>query len=188
MKTKPCSICSGPSQRRVDVDAGLAHGHPVRDIATRAGVSQSTISRHKANCQPSRSGELIPAQPEEVDSLRKRLRTLERLTDSVLHQAASERDSKLLLDAVKRATSLLEVRARLQGELEDKLRAVDLDLRTEAAWNELVRAAVRATAGCSTCRARLADELRPGKGKRRQRRTAPLFRAGSAGPKPEPEP
>lgn len=180
--SQKCSICAGPSQRRAEINSAVSNGQLLKDVAARHGVSQSTISRHRARCRPqeSRSGEIIPPQPEEVDGLRKRLRTLERLTDSVLLEASQARDSELLLKAVKRASDLLEIRAKLQAELEDKLRAADVDLRTEDAWRELVRVAVASTKDCADCRAKLAAALTPGKAKSSRPRRAPAVRARSA--------
>ncbi|MEV4688918.1 hypothetical protein [Microbacterium sp. LWH3-1.2] len=119
--------------RREDIERDIAQGVPIRDIATRYGVSASAVARHKLN----RHAALVTAIAEDgpaPDDVMGRLRDL----------ADSTRQARLLADA----TASPAVRARVASSelavldrLVDRLGLTDLTaVEMAQATGALVRA------------------------------------------------
>ena len=127
-----CKICR--HEKRQEIDQALLEGTPFRDIAGRFGTSKSALLRHKQTDIP---GTLVKAkQAEEIqdaDSLFERLRSLSNEARGILEEARASKDHAIALNAIGRAEKLLELEAKLLGELNNSTKvAVGINVNLPA--------------------------------------------------------
>ena len=112
-----CTICR--HEKRQEIDRALLDGGSFRNIAVRFGTSTSALVRHKKADIPAT---LVKAkQVEEVQdasTLFDRLRSLSNEAREILEEARASNNHSLALSAVGRAGKLLELEAKLLGELD----------------------------------------------------------------------
>jgi len=139
--TQRCKACSHPE--RAAIDAALVTGTgTVRDIAGQHGLSPSSLDRHRqahipaALAQATQAAEVVQA-----DDLLGQVRSL--LADARRIQQAAEaaRDLKTALAGVREQARVLELLAKLLGELESSTTVNVLNVTASPEW-ALIRSAL----------------------------------------------
>lgn len=114
--TARCRICA--HEQRASIDTALVKGDSTRLVATRHGVSQSAIARHSAHAAT------VTQVRAEVEAKRQRsvLERVRELSAEVGKQfdAASAVESLTAAEASRELGRLLELEAKLTGELAPK--------------------------------------------------------------------
>jgi hypothetical protein len=130
--SRTCTICKHPS--REEINAALLGIDSLRKIAARWSVSKTALLRHKAAHLPPAIVKAA-AVKEEISGgkLLDRLKTLNRETASILHEArtADIKDNQLALKAIARAERQLLLEGQLLAELNEDPAAIDLTLTPE---------------------------------------------------------
>ena len=112
-----CTICR--HEKRQEIDQALLDGGSLRNIAQQYATSPWALHRHRKTDIPAT---LVKAkQVEEVQdasTLFDRLRSLSNEAMEILKEARTSNNHALALSAVGRAEKLLELEAKLLGELD----------------------------------------------------------------------
>ena len=140
MKAGVCSLCNHP--QRGEIDAAHVSGVSVRDIAKRFGVSKTTVQKHTAHHLPA-AARKVAEEMRQIDAGESILDQVERLkAEAKRLQARAEKknDVRAALMAIDRLTRLVELQARLFGELKDReisITNVQLDPATATRMAEM---------------------------------------------------
>lgn len=112
-----CSICV--HRRRDEIDSALLTGEPLRDIAGRVPVAKSALHRHKGHLPATLVKARQAQEMARADGLAAELGTL--ASEARRLQAAAEAagDLRTAIAALRELTRLIELRARVAGELKD---------------------------------------------------------------------
>ena len=131
-----CSVCA--LEARSQVDESLVAGDPYRDIAKRHDVSISALSRH-------RRGHLSPAlaavQAAKVTAggmtTAERVEGLYGRAEKILESVETSGQASLALASIRELRSLVELLARLSGELDERPQVNVINLQSSPDWVEL---------------------------------------------------
>lgn len=113
-----CTICT--HHQREEIDRALASGQPFRTIAVRYGVSATSLKRHRAHIQDAIQQAYAARAVEVGVSVLDRIRELNREARSLLEEARSRGRYAAAVQAIGAATRLLELEAKLLGELDER--------------------------------------------------------------------
>ncbi len=151
-----CTICTHP--QREEIDRALASGQPFRTIAVRYGVSATSLKRHRAHVQDAIQ-QAIEAKVVSVGaSVLDRIRELNREARSLLEEARSKGRYAAAVQAIGAATRLLELEAKLLGELDERP-SVQVALVASPEWARLRAVVLEALAPYPEARAALVERL-----------------------------
>ena len=129
---RTCTICA--HTRRAELDAALVAGEPYRGIAQRFAASSDAVLRHKAHVPQSLAKAHEAAAVSQADDLLGKIQWLEGEAKAILVEARSERgDPDRALRAIDRLAKLIELMARLRGEIQDQT-TVNIALVTSPEW------------------------------------------------------
>ncbi len=126
-----CTVCS--HQVRRQIDEALLEGHPLRDIAERFSLSVGSVFRHKSHVSETLKKSRAAAELFRADNLVGQLKQLVDDARRVQKKAEAADDYRTALAGVRELTRLVELAARLSGELresETKILNVTLDSET----------------------------------------------------------
>jgi hypothetical protein len=116
---RPCSICTHP--QRDDIDTDIVRGQPFRRIATQRGVTEQSVRRHGAAHLPKSLARAHAAQAiTQADDLLDEVRELHSRVRGILEKAEKSGDLRAATGAIREARSMIELLAKLTGELDDK--------------------------------------------------------------------
>lgn len=129
---RTCSICNHRS--RDEIDKALLAGEALRDIAGRVPVAKSALHRHKGHL----SDTLVKAREVErvshANSLLEQLIELTADARGLKQRAEAKKDYRTALAAVRELCRIVELMAKLTGQLEShsetKILNVTLDADT----------------------------------------------------------
>lgn len=111
-----CSVCRHPE--REAIDAALVAGEPFRNIAQRHGLDHTAIFRHNQEHLPEA---MVRAQAAQAtahgDNLLAQLEALSTDARRIRDKAESAGDLKTALAGIRELTRLMELTAKLRGEL-----------------------------------------------------------------------
>ena len=115
---RTCTVCI--HTERAEIDQALLAGQPLRDIAGRFRTSRSALLRHMKTDIPATLVRAKQAADDvHADSLFDRLKGLAADAQAILEEARASGNHSVALQAIGRAEKLLELEARLLGELND---------------------------------------------------------------------
>jgi hypothetical protein len=122
---RTCSCCSHPD--REGIDAAIVAGEPFRAIAIRVDVSKDAIARH-ARSHVSRALRTIQARREErgAETLVERVERLYARAAAILDAAEADGRASIALGAVRELRGVVELLARLTGELDERQQVVNI--------------------------------------------------------------
>ena len=117
---RTCTICS--HQSKEDIDKLLvANSLSLREISGQFGVRKSALERHKANHLPAL---LVKAQEAEevaqADDLLTMLHSLRKEARSIKDKAEAAGDFKTALTGIRELVRIIELLAKLKGELDER--------------------------------------------------------------------
>lgn len=110
--TAVCTVCS--HARRVEIDAEIVAGVANRRIASRFGLSEIAIRRHKAKHLP---GVLELNRQEMADTLTAQVQMLHAETMKILARAQANNKDYPALRAIEQARGTLSLMAELLGKI-----------------------------------------------------------------------
>jgi hypothetical protein len=117
--TRTCTICNH-SERR-SIERSLLSGTPMRSIADQFNVKITSIMRHKLNHIP-RS--LLRAHEVEkvadADAILANICIIDSKAKGILERSENSGDYRTALSAIREIRGLIELLARLRGELQDR--------------------------------------------------------------------
>ena len=154
-----CSICR--HLKRKAIDKALIAGDPEYSIAVRFAVSRDAVHRHKANghvgireamekvrakreAENDRQAEEVIATVE-PDSLVVQLRKLISEVQSIAQEARRTRNLSVAMSGIDRQARVLELIARLTGELDESTRVNVLFAQRQAAEAEQIAGLAKLT-------------------------------------------
>ena len=115
---RPCSICRHAD--REAIDQALVAGGVFRNIAERFGTSTTALHRHKQEHIPVYLSQASEAQEiTQADSLLTKVQQLEADAKRIQAKAETEGDLRTALQGIRELIRLIELLARVQGELRD---------------------------------------------------------------------
>jgi hypothetical protein len=133
---RACSICVRPDRKAIDTD--LVGGVPLRTIAKGRDITIGSLSRHRQRHVSPALAALVKAEAEDDHNLTL-LARLERhmsTVDRLLAHAEAQGSLATALQAVREARSLIELVARMTGELDERPQTLVVNLASSAEWIE----------------------------------------------------
>ncbi len=134
---QPCSICIHPEREQIDRD--LLAGVPLRNIAERCSVSVTALHRHKGGGHIAR----VLTQAREVEEIARADTLLDQVHDllnrasAITDQAEKAGDLRTALQGIREVRGVLELLARVTGELQNGGTSVSINLVNSPQWQEL---------------------------------------------------
>lgn len=160
MVGRACSLCA--HEDREGVDEAIVLGGSLRDIARRFGVSKDAVSRHRAHVSPALSRLVAKRAAAGPKSALARLEELYGRASNVLDAAESEGKASLSLAAVRELRGIVEVLAKITGELDERPSVQVLNLATSDEWTALRALVMDALAPYPEARQAVASRLAGG--------------------------
>ena len=118
---RTCTVCT--HDERAEIDQALLSWEPFRNIAARFGMSTSALVRHKRQDIPAALAKAKQAADDvQADTLFDRLKGLAAEAKAILEEARASGNHSVALQAIGRAEKLLELEARLLGQLNEATR------------------------------------------------------------------
>jgi len=135
--SRPCTICVRPDREQIDKD--LVGGVPLRTIAkARKGITAGSLSRHRQRHVSPALAALVAAEVADdhsrslVEILAGHLSTVDRL----LRTAEAQGSLQTALQAVREARGLIELTARMTGELDERPQTLVVNMRSTPQFRE----------------------------------------------------
>lgn len=113
-----CTICTHP--QREEIDRALVEGESFRNMARRFGVSLGALHRHRTHIRDDVQQAIEAKAVRSGRSVLDRIRELNREARSLLEEARSRGRYAAAVQAIGAATRLLELEAKLLGELDER--------------------------------------------------------------------
>ncbi len=134
---RACTICARDD--RIAIDKALVGGAPYRDLAERfPGVSESSISRHrKTHITPGLAKLAAAREVKRGATLLERLEDLIDKASQVMDAAEGSSKLTVVLSAIQQQMKMLELRARVTGELDERPQTLVVNLTSTAEWIDL---------------------------------------------------
>ena len=131
--SRKCSICN--HDRRQEIERTLLSGESHRAVAQRFTVPRGAVARHLKHVSTALTQARKLGEVEDDKSILIQLRELILEVEQVITRADRAGDYRTVLVALREKTRFLELKARLTGELNEKLETqiVNLNLDAETA-------------------------------------------------------
>ena len=112
-----CSVCRHVERNAIDL--ALVGREPSRAIASRFGLSRAAVSRHRVAHLPATLSQAVTAaEVVKAESLLDRVQYLYAEALGVLSDAKARGDGRLAVLAIAQAARVIELQARVTGELD----------------------------------------------------------------------
>ena len=129
---RKCLVCIQPEKQKID--EALIRGEPLRDIARRYNIDKSALSRHKKNHLPTLLTKAEEAKEvSRADSLIDEIQRLRLEAARISQKAEQKGDYRTALAGIRELTRIVELLARLQGDLNEQ----SVNVVFNAKWVEL---------------------------------------------------
>jgi hypothetical protein len=130
--TRPCSVCGHPD--RDVVDAAIVGRAPFRRLAVLHGLTETSVRRHASTHLPATLAlATAAAEVGRADVLLAQAEALRTDALELLDEARERGDLRVAVAAIGQARGVLELLARLAGELSD----TTVNVVVSAEWTEL---------------------------------------------------
>jgi len=152
-----CSVCQHPA--RSAVDQALVSGRTFRGIAEEYGLSKDAVRRHRdRHLTQAMRGALASAEGRAGRTALGRLEGLYGRADAILGAAEAGGQGALALGAIKELRGIVELLARITGELDERPQ-VTVNLLQSSEWLSLQAQILGALTPYPDARAALAGVL-----------------------------
>jgi len=115
---RTCTVCG--RTERSEIDQALLAGEPLRNIAERVSLSVTSLFRHKAHLSETLKKSHDAAEVSRADSLLDQLERLKEDAQRIQKRAEAAKDYRTALAGIRELTRLVELAARLSGELNER--------------------------------------------------------------------
>jgi len=131
-----CKVCMHPD--RPDIDAALVTGITNVDAAKRWGMSRDSIRRHRdAHLSPALQAVAAHRETAGAKTALERMEALYEKASAVLDAASEEGKASLSLAAIRELRGIVELLAKLTGELDDRPQVQVLNVTASPEWDAL---------------------------------------------------
>ncbi len=155
---RSCTVCEHES--RPAIDEQLVLGTPARKVAGEFGLSEAALSRHRrGHLSPALARVSAEREAAGSESALDRLELLYRSARTVLEAAEAEGKAGLSLAAIRELRGLVELLARITGELDERPQVAVLNLGSNPEWVAVRSALLGALAPYPDARAAVARAL-----------------------------
>lgn len=152
-----CKVCQHPA--RVAVEQAIVSGRAMSAIATDHGLSKDSVRRHRdRHLAPSMRGAMASAGERGGRTALGRLESLYDRAEAILTAAEQGGQGALALGAVRELRSVVELLARITGELDERP-TVTVNVLQSPEWLGLQSQILTALHAFPDARASLADVL-----------------------------
>jgi hypothetical protein len=105
---------------RKEIEQAIVAGETLRNVAKRAGVHPSTVSRHRARLPKELAESRKAADIASADCLLDKIGSLESEAHRIKQKAEDAGDLRTALAGIRELTRIVELLARVRGELQDQ--------------------------------------------------------------------
>jgi hypothetical protein len=155
---QPCSVCALPG--RQDVDEALVAGVAYREIAKRNGCSISSLSRHrKDHISPALRAVEAAAVESGGQTTAERIQGLYGRAERILEAAEADGNGGLALSSIRELRSIVELLARITGELDTRPVTQILNVQSSQEWIDLRTTILAALAAYPDARMAVVEAL-----------------------------
>ncbi len=151
-----CTVCGSPARQAVD--AGLISGIAMARLAREHGLGVKAISRHRQHVGPALARARRAHEQTGPASAIDRTERLYAAANAILEQATTGGHHRLALEAIGRLRGIVELYARLTGELRDGP-IVEVNLLGSPEWLAIRQAVLEALASHPDARQAVAAHL-----------------------------
>lgn len=117
---RTCTICRHPE--RAEIDRALIAGEASRVIARHTAVSRDAVFRHSQHLSLTLVKSHEAAEITHADSLLDQLQELQADARRIKRKAEADKDYRSALAGVRELVRIVEVMARISGEIEERTR------------------------------------------------------------------
>lgn len=136
MSVAKCKVCSHPD--RADIEAAIAGGMSNAEAGRRWGMSREAVRRHKdAHLSPALRAVVAGRESAGAVKALDRLEALYAKASSVLDAAEAEGKASLSLAAIRELRGIVELLARVTGELDERPTVQVLNVAASPEWDAL---------------------------------------------------
>lgn len=133
---KPCSVCV--SHKLARVDQSILKGETLACISRKFGFSPDALGRHRKHMRTAMKT-AVALQADYGSSLLDQIQKIKADVESLASEAAHRRDTGGALKALREQLRVIELEARLSGELETSNKVnVAVQVNNEARFDKLV--------------------------------------------------
>ena len=153
-----CSVCRHPDRETLDRE--LAGGLTLREAADKYGVNKDAVGRHKRN-HLSKALKVVQ-EKRELAGAKKAVDRVEELyvkARGILEGAQEEGQGALALSAIKELRGVVELLAKLTGELDERPQVNVLNVQSSPEWLAIQQAMLEALAPFPEARIAVAGTL-----------------------------
>lgn len=155
----PCVTCAHPEREAIDRALVLGR-ESMRALAKRYGMDRHSLARHRAaHMSPALAKVAAERQEAGPRSALERLEELLTEARAVLATAKAGGQGQLSLAAIRELRGLVELTARITGELDERPQVNVLNLSTNPEWTAVREALIRALAPYPEARAAVGAAL-----------------------------
>lgn len=134
--TGQCKVCAHPE--RAEIEAAIAGGMSNGAAGTRWGMSKDSVRRHKdAHLSPALRAVVAGRDSAGAVKAVDRIEALYAQASAVLEAANAEGKAALSLAAIKELRGIVELLARLTGELDERPTVQVLNVAASPEWDAL---------------------------------------------------
>ena len=149
-----CTICT--HTERAAIEASLLADEPLRDIAGRTGTTKSALDRHRDHIPKTLAKAKDAVEVSRADDLLAKVQGLEADARRIAAAAEESDDLRTALAGVRELTRIVELLARLRGELQE---STTVNVLVAPEWLTLRTRIIEALASYPEARAALAGAL-----------------------------
>ena len=136
---RKCSICI--DERRSEIEGAVLAGDSYRTVAQRFGISRDAVVRHRKHLTTATPNSLKVEQIFPSNTLVEQLQAFTADAQRIKEKAETEGDLRTALAAVKELCRIVELVARLRGEIDGRAQInvlnFQLDAETARRMNEM---------------------------------------------------
>lgn len=152
-----CTICSHDD--REGIDEAIVGGRTLRDIARQWDVSKDAVARHKSHVSQALSRVVADREEAGARSALDRLEDLHTRATRLLDAAEAEGKASMALASIKELRGLVEIIAKITGELDERPSVQVLNVSTAPEWLAIRAALVEVLAPYPDAAAAVAARL-----------------------------
>ena len=132
----PCRVCD--HTERPDVDAAIVSGLSDPKVAKQFGISKDSVRRHRiSHLSPALQALAVEREKEGARTALDRMEALYEKASAVLEAANADGKPSLSLAAIRELRGIVELLAKLNGELDDRPTVQVLNVTASPEWDAL---------------------------------------------------
>lgn len=156
---RTCTTCTHPN--RETIDTALLNGAPSRRIAAQFSLSEASVRRHKEHVPLHLATAVAAQEVSHADALLRQLTALTTEARRIKQKAEKAGDYRTALSGVRELVRIVELLARVHGELKD---SQTVNILVDPQWHSMRAAIVGALAPYPEAQGAVLTALQRGNG------------------------